>query len=251
MQVKYIPKPCSSSLDRASTRVSHSGLKEIEKDMIYIARHTNAERRQKWSRVEFVVKVLGDKEEFNCECGLFAHMGILCGHALKVMDYVGVTRIPSKHILKRWTREARDILPEYLRHYQKDEAHGKAVTYRHSSLYILAMELVRLGDASAEAYEKLVTLFKGNFAVMARYDDARDGLGLEDRMTGKKRKETDGSISEENTPLQLVSTNAMVGLTAPSRKVKSGRPSTSREKAPYEETGRRTRFLQHIQEGWS
>lgn len=41
------------------------------------------------------------------------------------------------------------------------------MTYRHSNLYILAMELVRLGDASSEAYEKLVTLFKQNLGVMA------------------------------------------------------------------------------------
>ncbi|KAM0897901.1 hypothetical protein ACQ4PT_022260 [Festuca glaucescens] len=109
----------------------------------------------------FAFRVIGYKEEFDCECGLFAHMGILCGHALKVMDYVGVTQIPSKHILKRWTRDARDILPEHLRHYQKDESHGKAVTYRHSNLYILAMELVRLGDASSEAYEKLCDPFQG------------------------------------------------------------------------------------------
>jgi hypothetical protein len=39
---------------------------------------------RKWCKVKFKVKVIGDKEEFDCECGLFAHMGILCGHALKV-----------------------------------------------------------------------------------------------------------------------------------------------------------------------
>lgn len=41
----------------------------------------------------FVVKVVRDKEEFNCECVLFSHMGILCVQALKVMDYVGVTEV--------------------------------------------------------------------------------------------------------------------------------------------------------------
>lgn len=100
-------------------------VEEIEKDRIYMARHTNAERRQKWSKVEFVVKVMGDKEEFDCECGQFSHMGILCGHALKVMDYAGVTEIPSKHILKRWTRDARDILPEHLRIIRGTNHRGK------------------------------------------------------------------------------------------------------------------------------
>jgi hypothetical protein len=70
------------------------------------------------------------------------------------MDYVGVTEIPVKHILKRWTRDARDVLPDHLRHYQRDHAAGKNFTTRHSTLYIQAMELVRLGDTSAAAYEK-------------------------------------------------------------------------------------------------
>jgi hypothetical protein len=100
---------------------------------------------------------------------------------MQVMDYVGVAEIPKKHVLKRWTRDARDVLLAHLRHYQRDEARGKPVTYRHSTLYILAMELVRLGDTSSEAYEKLVGLFKENFAIMAPFENERDGLGLEDR----------------------------------------------------------------------
>jgi hypothetical protein len=75
------------------------------------------------------------------------------------MDYVGLTHIPERHILKRWTRDAEDVLPEHLRHYQRDQSKGKEVTYRNCNLYILAGELVRHGDSSAEAYEKAVSLF--------------------------------------------------------------------------------------------
>jgi hypothetical protein len=56
----------------------------IEKDRLYKARHTKAERRGQWCKVEFEVKVIRYKEEFDCECGLFAHMRMLFGHALKV-----------------------------------------------------------------------------------------------------------------------------------------------------------------------
>jgi hypothetical protein len=91
------------------------------------------------------------------------------------MNYVGVTEIPKKHILKRWTREARDVLLPHLKHYQRDESRGKAVTYRHSSLYILAMELVHLGDSSSEAYEKLVSLFEADLAVIAPFENLETG----------------------------------------------------------------------------
>jgi hypothetical protein len=75
---------------------------------------------------------------------------------------LALLRYRKRHILKRWTRDARDVLPAHFRHYQRDESKGKTVTYRQSTLYILAIELVRLGDASSEAYEKLVVLFKEN-----------------------------------------------------------------------------------------
>jgi hypothetical protein len=160
------------------------------------------------------------------------------------MDYVGIAEIPKRHILKRWTRDARDVLPPHLRHYQRDEAKGRPVTYRHSTLYILAMELVRLGDASSEAYEKLVMLFKENLAIMAPFENARDGLGLEDRMTGggQKRDRAELDICNDTPALELVPGDTLAGLAAPSKKLKAGRPSTSREKAPYEGMCSRTRF---------
>jgi hypothetical protein len=136
------------------------------------------------------------------------------------MDYVGVAEIPKRHIL-RWTRDARDVLPPHLRHYQRDEAKGRPVTYRHSTLYILAMELVRLGDASSEAYEKLVMLFKENLAIRAPFENARDGLGLEDMITegGRKRSGTELDICNGAPALELVPGDALAALTAPCKKL--------------------------------
>jgi hypothetical protein len=160
------------------------------------------------------------------------------------MDYIGIEEIPKKHILKRWTREARDMLPAHLRHYQKDESRGKPVIYRHSTLYILAMEPVHLGDSSTEAYEKLVSIFKADLAVMAPYENVRDGLALEDRVNGSVRKKTEdqadvlGEAAKDDDGVE----NPLVGMSALCKMRKAGRPSTSREKAPYEVAGKRFRF---------
>ena len=40
-----------------------------------------------------------------------------------------------------------------------------------------------LGDVSAYAYEKLVTLFKENYAIVAPFENSKDGLVLKDRIT--------------------------------------------------------------------
>uniref|UniRef100_A0ACD5V964 Uncharacterized protein n=1 Tax=Avena sativa TaxID=4498 RepID=A0ACD5V964_AVESA len=82
----------------------------IEKDKIYLTKYIGAERRENWSKVAYEVKMIDNGESFVCECGQFAHTGLLCCHVLKVMEYVSVTQIPKKHIMKRWTRNARDIL---------------------------------------------------------------------------------------------------------------------------------------------
>ncbi|KAK2990917.1 hypothetical protein RJ640_028694 [Escallonia rubra] len=44
----------------------------------------------------------------SCSCRKFETFGILYGHALKVLDVLGVKYIPETYILKRWTRGARD-----------------------------------------------------------------------------------------------------------------------------------------------
>ncbi|KAH6831302.1 hypothetical protein C2S53_009497 [Perilla frutescens var. hirtella] len=42
-----------------------------------------------------------------CSCLKFEYVGILCSHALKVLDYRNIKIVPSRYILKRWTRDAR------------------------------------------------------------------------------------------------------------------------------------------------
>ncbi|CAI0402770.1 unnamed protein product [Linum tenue] len=42
-----------------------------------------------------------------CDCHKFESEGILCAHALKVLNALNVFYIPSQHILKRWTKSAR------------------------------------------------------------------------------------------------------------------------------------------------
>lgn len=89
-------------------------------------------------------------------------------------------------MVKRSTKDACDILPEHLEHYQRDQLEARSLTFRHNQMYVLALELVRLGDASVEAYETLMGLFKQTMSVMIPFDKARDGLGLEDRASNKK-----------------------------------------------------------------
>uniref|UniRef100_A0A453SQP3 Protein FAR1-RELATED SEQUENCE n=2 Tax=Aegilops tauschii subsp. strangulata TaxID=200361 RepID=A0A453SQP3_AEGTS len=57
----------------------------------------------------------------------------------QVIDYVGVTQIPKRHILKRWTKNARDILAQHLAHFQRDQVVNRSFICRSSILYLDAM----------------------------------------------------------------------------------------------------------------
>jgi hypothetical protein len=101
---------------------------------------------------------------------------------MQVLDFIRVTEIPKKHILKRWTKDARDILPPHLVQYQRDHAQQKQFSYKHFNMYMHAMELVRMGDSSVEAYDHLLSLFRKRAAEMKPFTEIRNGLGLEDRL---------------------------------------------------------------------
>ncbi|XBI87990.1 hypothetical protein VPH35_025999 [Triticum aestivum] len=89
-------------------------VEEVEKGSKYYVHRYHPEKHDKWCRVLYIVHVLAQDEELTCECGNFGHRGLLCCHSIKVLDFLGIDRIPSKHILKRWTKDARDILPDHL-----------------------------------------------------------------------------------------------------------------------------------------
>jgi hypothetical protein len=61
--------------------------------------------------------------------------------------------IPEAHIMKRWTRDARDVLPGDLKVYQKDQTKMQSMTFRHRLMYLDALGLVKKGDIDIELFE--------------------------------------------------------------------------------------------------
>lgn len=56
---------------------------------------------------EYTVTFNSSNETISCSCKKFECVGVLCCHALKVLDYRNIRIVPSKYILKRWTKDAR------------------------------------------------------------------------------------------------------------------------------------------------
>lgn len=131
-------------------------VEEMEHPKLYLVRHEKAAQKEKWFKIVFRVAVDIETEEVNCECGLFEHSGIPCAHSLKVMLHLGFRTLPARYVLKRWTRDARDVLPPHLIRYQKDQVVLACRTYRHTSLQIACLEIQALGDANVECYTEVM-----------------------------------------------------------------------------------------------
>ncbi|KAL0374471.1 UNVERIFIED_CONTAM: protein FAR1-RELATED SEQUENCE 2 [Sesamum radiatum] len=96
----------------------------------------------------FTVSWSKGKSDVCCLCHLFEYSGFLCRHALSVLQLLGITTVPSKYILKRWTRKAkiRDTTPQ---------ASTNIIfrVQRLNDLCKLAIKLGEEGSLSGEAYQ--------------------------------------------------------------------------------------------------
>jgi hypothetical protein len=68
------------------------------------------------------------------------------------MLHLKLRKIPENHIVKHWTKDACDVLPEKLLRYQKDQGPPKMASFRHTRLYIKALKCVQLGDSNVNCY---------------------------------------------------------------------------------------------------
>jgi hypothetical protein len=149
--------------------------------------------------------------------------------------------------MKRWTVDARDLLPLHLVQYQKDQGLTTSFSFRHSQLYLNCMEVVRLGDVNVDAYTTAMDSIKAVVPRLEKVAVEGDGLGLEQRL-GAKKARVDGAAAKgtcREAELGSVDGAALsfdAGILAPSKNRSGGRPTTSRDKPPYETTSKRTRF---------
>ncbi|XP_062213309.1 protein FAR-RED IMPAIRED RESPONSE 1-like [Phragmites australis] len=156
-----------------------------------------------WRRPEHEVYANVDRKEFSCNCKMFEQKGILCCHVLRVMFQYGISEIPDRYILKRWTKNARDYIPSHLQGYKDDEDAAASRTYRHSMLSRLSMELARRGNKDVETYRKTID------AMSQLLDDLKIGeSSQDDASVCEAQIDQDGNSKEVNI-LRIIRTMSM------------------------------------------
>jgi hypothetical protein len=90
------------------------------------------------------------------------------------MVQLGVSEVPKAHILKLWTRKARDLLPGELRCYQQDTLCIESMTYCHTYLYVNAIEVVKDGNRDLGAFDIAAKYLKKAQKKLREYYEAQE-----------------------------------------------------------------------------
>ncbi|XBI90677.1 hypothetical protein VPH35_028246 [Triticum aestivum] len=146
--------------------------------------------KDSWGRREYDVEAIVGEQEFSCVCKLFEHLGILYRHILRVMVQFGVREIPEKYVKKRWTKKARESIPEHLKGYVNDNEAAASRTYRHDLMYQTTLDMVRIGDTNTETYQKTMEVMCNHLKdlklMTATTESSTKETRQSERLQGKK-----------------------------------------------------------------
>ncbi|RWR74470.1 protein FAR1-RELATED SEQUENCE 5-like protein [Cinnamomum micranthum f. kanehirae] len=94
-----------------------------------------------------------DEATVTCSCKKYESLGILCGHVLRVIGNT-IRCVPTKYILKRWTREASTLsLEPSTSEFISADDHKKAFSQRYNHLFLNFVKVATGASESEEAYE--------------------------------------------------------------------------------------------------
>ncbi|CAN6233845.1 unnamed protein product [Urochloa humidicola] len=139
----------AKEMNKTKSYVVHQGHKLDE----FTVQHVRPDIVEKYRRSEFKVKCLNNGATYSCDCGLSEHVGLLCCHVLRVFIHLGVSEIPEAHIMQRWTRNARDLVPLNLRVHNYKPQSDYTKLLQQSRIHGKALELARKGNHDYGTYE--------------------------------------------------------------------------------------------------
>ncbi|CAN0884375.1 Protein FAR-RED IMPAIRED RESPONSE 1 [Linum grandiflorum] len=95
----------------------------------------------------------------------FNFVGILCAHALKVLEKKNIKQVPEHYLLKRWTRDAKDgdLISSTAVHGSSEKSIGKRyfnLNYNFREISIIAVEDDTMYDHAYGALSKLLKELK-------------------------------------------------------------------------------------------
>ncbi|XP_028766370.1 protein FAR1-RELATED SEQUENCE 6-like [Neltuma alba] len=107
-------------------------------------------------RRDYEVYYNGSEMEVLCICGLFNFKGILCRHALSILNQNGIEEIPPQYILSRWRK---DLKRSYVIDHKSCGIDINNPVHRYDHLYRRIVQVVEEGTKSHERFRTAVQAF--------------------------------------------------------------------------------------------
>ncbi|KAJ1265478.1 hypothetical protein BS78_08G078900 [Paspalum vaginatum] len=123
-----------------------------DNNTLFRVKHNNAELVQRFKRPEFEVRSINNGEIFECECRLYEHFGMLCCHVLR--------KIPPRHIMQRWTKKAREMIPMELRMTCRGTSTEKGKVLGQTILFGKALEVANKANDDLETRDVAMKYFQ-------------------------------------------------------------------------------------------
>ncbi|KAJ3681576.1 hypothetical protein LUZ60_016065 [Juncus effusus] len=135
------------------TPIVHYALYEVAKVENTVARNIFS--------TSYRVKVDLTNSTVACKCKGFEFGGILCAHALKVMQIVGLHHLPDKYVLNRWKKNANEGVNISI--YQTStntEGSMDSEVDRYNALHVQCLKLLAKGSKDLDAYHLASEVFE-------------------------------------------------------------------------------------------
>ncbi|KAM0855641.1 hypothetical protein ACQ4PT_049636 [Festuca glaucescens] len=144
---------------------------------------------------QFTVKFDPNGSKVSCSCKKFEFVGVLCRHALKVLDHNNIKELAPEYILKRWTRHAKTGPSHAIQKCVNDEETRVVLARRYGSLCRSYNNILSKAAGNEEAYALLQS---ASIDLMEkRSNQLNPTTKNEVQVQGVKRKEA-GSSNKRN-----------------------------------------------------
>ncbi|KAM3296980.1 hypothetical protein ACQJBY_039052 [Aegilops geniculata] len=110
------------------------------------------------SQNSHTVKFDPNGSKVSCSCKKFEFVGVLCRHALKVLDHNNIKELAPEYILKRWTRRAKSGPSQAIQKCSDDEDVRVMLARQYGSLCRIYNNILSQAAANKEAYALLQTM---------------------------------------------------------------------------------------------
>ncbi|KAJ1260660.1 hypothetical protein BS78_10G250100 [Paspalum vaginatum] len=225
-----------------------------DSNTLFRVKHNNAELVQRFKRPEFEVRSINNGEIFECECRLYEHFGMLCCHVLRVFIHLGVQKIPPRHIMQRWTKKAREMIPMELRMTCRGTSTEKGKVLGQTILFGKALEVANKANDDLETRDVAMKYFQMAEKEIDKIKEERQkkAVSIVESESNICSMERDTSSDIESVPRNVygasgssayMSDDDVLRIKAPPIPVRKGRSKTNRYLSLLDITKKKTKKI--------